>query len=225
MHKLAVRVVLCFSALCFPLMAQAQFAPKKGDFFFYDASYDGLVVPNDAYQTRGFSNGHNFSMTGDYVFSRSHWSVGYGLGIGSHNIYSNIYVRSDANGNQLISLYDPDTTNLKETKVNFKYVDLPFELRYRSALDKKGRYWRVYLGTKVGYRYAFYSEIRKGNNHIKDLNSSHIKNWRWVGYLRVGHGYFNATFQYNFLPLWEIPNDTESLNGARMWSAGVSLSL
>jgi len=206
-------------------MAQAQFAPKKGDFFFYDASYDGLLVDNSQYQSRGFSNGHNFSMTGDYVFSRSHFSIGYGLGMGSHNIYSNLYIRSDANGNQLISLYDPDTSSLKETKINFKYFDFPIEIRYRSGLNKKGRYWRVYLGAKVGYRYAFYSEIKDGNNHYKDLNSRLITNWRCVGYLRVGHGFVNATVQYNFLPLWEIPGDTESLNSARMWSAGISLSL
>ena len=208
-----------------PMALSAQFAPKKGEFFLYDATYDMLLLNNSGYQTNGFGNGHNLSLMGDYVFSKSHYSLGYGLGIGSHNTFSNIYVRSAANGDQVISLVDLDTTTLKKNKINFNYIDIPLEVRYRSGLNKKGRYWRVHLGVRVGIRYSFYSEIEDANHHYKDLNTSQINSLRTVGYLRVGHGFLNAVFQYNFSPLWEINNDVENLNSARMLSMGLSIAL
>ncbi|WP_298301197.1 outer membrane beta-barrel protein [Hydrotalea sp.] len=132
--------------------------------------------PNpDTIGTKGFSRHFNFYFMLNKPFKTDpRFSVAYGLGVGSSNIFfDHRYVKVWAPGQTLP--FD-STTRFKKSKVTTIYLQAPVELRYFSNPGDPQHSWKFAVGAKVGTLLKAYF---KGKN-LLDINNNSLYGTQYV---------------------------------------------
>lgn len=175
-------------------------------------------------QSRGF-DGH---WTFDVLFKeQSRFSVGFGLGISSHNVFHKSSIRLDSNITVLTPY--PDSVSFTKNKLATTYLEVPVELRWRSKPDKNDNSWKLAVGLKagmllsaktkyVGQGSPFGLEIEEAK--IKTYRVPNINQFRYGPTVRFGYGNFNLVAFYALSTLFE-PNLGPKLNP---FSVGISFN-
>ncbi len=233
MH-LPMKNSVVFLFLLFTSGLLGQIKPKSADWFSYDLTHD-LFLDAPGSLTQGiWSNGHSFTFTGDYSISKN-FGLGYGLGFHSNNYYNNLRITTNpANGAEVFTTIEYDTVDFN--KLTVQYIHLPLELRFRGTPNAKGRFFRFYIGGRVGVRVNSYSQYvtDKVNITFNDLGSLNRFNYGIYG--RIGYHYFNVFAYYGISPLFESGSQlvenmgtpqasTFELDQIRTLSVGISFSL
>lgn len=145
--------------------------------------------PNpDTIGTKGFSRHFNFyAMLNRPFKSDKRFSVAYGLGIGSSNIFfDHRYVKVWAPSQTLP--FD-STTRFKKSKITTIYLQAPVELRYFSNPVDPQHSWKFAVGAKVGTLLKAYF---KGKN-LLDINNNSLYGTQYV-LKESNKKFFNGTF-------------------------------
>ncbi len=160
----------------------------------------------------GFGVGtENYAFRGDVFVTKGQDSVlGQVVALDANQVFA------DENGNQ------PEVRN---SKVNPIYLDIPLELRFRSNSTKKS--FRFALGGKIGIRVDSKTKIKYRQNGItnkvKIKNDLHMEQFRYGVYARVGFGSFNFWVYKSLSNLW-VPASTQVIRGNySAWVYGISL--
>jgi len=118
--------------------------------------------------------------------------------------------------------------DIKKSKLNAVYFEIPLEITYRSNRDMPKRSLNVTVGAKGGvlldsktkYTYRQDGQTKKS----KQKENYDLNTWRVVLVGKIGYGSVNLFYNYNFLPLFDGdkgPLGTE----AQQMSFGISLDL
>lgn len=204
----------------------AQYIPKEEDWFFYDLSYNMLLNVPQGYENVWRSNGHNISIMDDMIFGTSNFSFAYGLTYSSQNYHSNLNVSADSiTGAAHFRYLNPDKA-YKTNKFTLQYFEIPLELRYRSKPNNKGKFFRFYIGGRLGIRFNGYSKYKDDDYNVRYYNMDEFNRWRAGVYTRIGYNYFSLYAYYGLTPIFTKGDiNGETLTNAVPLSLGISLSL
>jgi Outer membrane protein beta-barrel domain len=157
---------------------------------------------------KGISRSANVYIMTNKVFKNNRrFSVAFGLGIGTGNMYFEKYkidIISQTAKLPFVSLDSAD--HFKKYKLTTAYVDVPLELRFTSRPEKESKSFKAAIGIKVG---SLISAHTKGktlqgkygatiNNYIeKQSDKQFFNTTRLLATGRVGYGNFSifATYQ------------------------------
>lgn len=190
----------------------------------FDIINDFYVNVPDSIEGKQFNPGVNFSGLYDYRIKSSNFSFAFGIGLGSHNYYSDAFVVEDSNNvsglQQINSLYPG--TNYKRNKINLTYVDIPLEFRFRTKSE-----FRASLGFKFGFLIDSHSKYRgddylSGSTnelHVKFKNIPNIETFRYGVTTRIGWKFVNITAYYSLTGLFK------NNKGPDMYPISVGISL
>ncbi len=155
-------------------------------------------------------------------------SFAIGGGISVQNIKNNCQI-TDSLGFTLFKAIN-DTISYQTNKLSTVYVDVPFELRFRTRPIVKKRNFKFVVGFKVGYNFQRYLKYQ-GDNFINYTNDSDIKyktykvnnilHYRYGVFTRIGYGKFNLTAYYALVELFNKQKAPEIIP----YSIGLSISL
>lgn len=213
------------SILCFGSAVAQYHLPEETEWFQYDLTHEAILNPIEGLESQWYSNASHFSFMGEKLLGTSHFSLALGLGYSTRNYHNNLQLVQNPTSEQTYLLI-PDSVSYSINKFTSSALEIPFEIRYRSSLNKRGRYYRISLGFKVGYRLRSYAEYRQGDYHVKYHNLSDLNRWQTTAYLRLGRGYLSLYAGYQFSPLFTSGNaDGKSLAGMKTLSLGLSLSI
>lgn len=211
----------------------SQIKPKDQDWFFYDITYDYLLNAPANIEQSWRSNGHSFTFTDDVRFGEgSNFGFAYGLGFTSHNYYNNLNFGTFAgNGEEYYTLVDLDTVT--SNKLTVQYIHIPLELRFRSDPNGNGRFFRWYLGAKVGVRVNSYSKLitDEVNRQYNDLGA--LNRFTYGVYTRIGYSFISFYAHYALssiieeqnIPNKNFPTFTQDLTPLQALNVGISFSL
>ncbi len=185
---------------------------RPADHFIFQFGYDGWANTPDSVRTKGFGRHFNFYVMMDKpIMSNPHFSLAYGLGIGSSNIYFD-HVKVDLAGTGS-TLPFTDRTNgehFNKLKLTTIYAELPAEFRYYAHPENKTTGFKASLGVKIGV-------LLKGYTKGKDLQTStgasiygptyieKVSNKRYLNGMmgavsaRVGYGFVSLHGDFNVL--------------------------
>lgn len=128
-------------------------------------------VPDSA-KPGGFSRFFNIYFMLDRPFKNSpHYSMGFGAGIGSDNIFfKDKYVNLKATGSTLpfTDVSSSSSNHYKKFKLTSIYLDIPVEIRY-AADPETGKGLKGAIGLKLGLLLKAYT---KGKNAINSAGTS-----------------------------------------------------
>ncbi|CAN5278173.1 hypothetical protein BH09BAC2_BH09BAC2_02370 [soil metagenome] len=233
------KIVYCILSFFIVATGFSQDVPKKidlkdrkGDHLMIQLSSDHWTNMPDSIGShqQGFSRGLNGYFMLDKPFRSSpKFSIGFGLGIGSTNIFfkkMNIDLKSTTTRLPFTAV---DSSNhFKKYKLSLSYLEVPLELRFSSNPMANAKSVKVALGVKVGTLINAHTkgkELQNKNNtsinsYTEKENSKRFFNTtRMVGTARVGYGIFSIFGAY------QLNNVLKDAAGPAMKSYQVGITI
>jgi hypothetical protein len=181
--------------------SKANLANQAGDHFMVQFSSDHWANVPDSISShqKGFSRGLNiYFMINKRFKNDPRWSIAFGLGVGSSNIFFNASeVTLNAAGSTLPFPNDSSTDHFKKYKLATSYLDIPIELRYTAHPEKQNKSWKFAIGAKVGFMLDAHTKgktlVDQYGNLIDDYtekisSTSFFNTTRLCGTARIGYG-------------------------------------
>jgi hypothetical protein len=137
---------------------------RASDHLMIQFGSDAWTSRPDSIKTSGFSRHFNVYFMYDKPFKKNqHYSLAYGAGIGTSNIYfdDHTYVNLKTNGSTLpFQHLDSNANHFTKQKVATIYLQAPVELRYYSDPSHPGKSWKAAAGLKLGQLIKGYSKAK-----------------------------------------------------------------
>lgn len=220
-------LLLLSTCLGLSLHSRAQYhLPEEADWFNYDLTHEILLNPVSDLSQEWRSNASHLSVMRDFLLGTSHFSVGIGLGLSTHNYHTNLRFSVQPDGTDVFALL-ADTVSYSRNKITAQYLEIPVELRFRSNVNGRGRFFRFSLGFKGGLRLKAYSRFRDEKIHVVYYGLNEVTKWRYGVYTRIGFGYMSLYAFYQLNPVFDtgVLENGEALDRMNSLSVGLSLSL
>lgn len=189
--------------------SKVDFSKRAADHFMIQYGADSWTGKPDSVKTKGFSRHFNFYFMMDKPFkSNPHYSVAYGLGLGTSNIFfDRRYVDVKAPSAQLPFTNEDSSTHFNKFKLVTMYVQVPVELRYFSNPENPNRSWKYAIGAKVGTLLKAYTKGKNlvdkngnsyyGSSYISKESSKKFLNSTMLSFTgRIGYGNISLNADY-----------------------------
>lgn len=141
------------------------------------------------------SMGVNVALMFDKPLGRSNFSIGYGLGLFSHNFHSNadfIYQLDSLNKNPT-TLLKPKQNEFKINRYGQKILEIPLEIRFRT---KTATMFKIMFGGKIGYVVSDFRKIQDADGKVKIFDIKNINPIQYGINFRIGFEQFCLTATY-----------------------------
>lgn len=182
---------------------------RANDHFMVQYGIDGWPNLPDSINTSGFSRHFNVYLMIDKPFRSSpKFSVGFGIGIGSSNIFfSNTYINLKSNTTTLPFTNVSEDDHFNKFKLSTAFLEVPLELRFVTDPAQPDKGFKVALGVKGG---LLLSAHTKGKDLIdssgrpvydpkyisKEYEKRFINTTRVALTARVGYGHISIDGSY-----------------------------
>ena len=166
------------------------FTNRTGDHLMLQLTSDYWIGTPDSIDKRinGFARGANVYVMLDQRFkSAPQWSVAFGLGVGTSNMYfKNTVVDIKSKTNKLPFNNVDSINHFKKYKLATAYLEIPLELRYTVDPVNEMKSIKFAVGVKVG---TLLNVHTKGKT-LLDKNGATLNSYTAK---ETGKGYFNST--------------------------------
>lgn len=185
---------------------------RTSDHFILQYGMDRWSGAPDSLNVKGSSRHFNFYFMLDKPFKNSpKFSVAYGVGIGSSNIFlDKRYADIKSNTTVLpfkVSYPGTDSSYFNKFKMTTIFLEAPVELRFYSDPENTNKSFKAALGVKVGTLLKAYSKGKDlknksgqsifGNRFIEKQYDKHFFNGTRLAFTaRIGYGIFGLHFSY-----------------------------
>jgi hypothetical protein len=198
-----------------PQKVNIDLSARGSDHLLIQVGGDKWLGKPDSIRTKGFSRHFNIYFMLDKPFGTNpKFSVAYGLGIGSSNMFfDKMQVDLKATGTTTLPFRNLDTSShFKKYKLTTIYAELPVELRWYSDPSTPSKSWKVAVGAKVGQMLKAFT---KGKNFqtrggqsiygqkyiVKESEKRYFNGTKLAVHGRVGYGMFSLHGQYQITQL------------------------
>jgi hypothetical protein len=226
MKKLLLLVVAFVSVTAASAQKKKLVPERAGDHIMVQFSYDQWMGTPDSIKNhmKGLSRGANVYVMLDKVFkSAPQFSVAFGAGVGTSNIYFKKYavdVKSTATKLPFNSLDSLD--HFKKYKLSTAYLEIPIELRFKLDPTNDQKTIKAAIGIKVGTLLDVHSKGKSledktdkviGNYTEKEKNRHFFNSTRIAATARIGYGNFSifGSYQINNIFKDGVAADTKLL--------------
>lgn len=193
---------------------RTSIAPKKisvghpSDHFLIQFGSDSWVSKPDSARTNGGRHFNFYIMTDKPFKTNPKFSVAYGLGIGSSNIYFDKTFVDITSSAKYLQFRNQDATNhFKKFKLTEIFLELPVELRFTANPENSDKSWKFAIGAKVGTLLKAYTKGKDlqnpngntiyGASYIsKEFSKNYFNGTRLSFTGRVGYGNFSLSAAY-----------------------------
>lgn len=182
------------------LSMNAQEADQEVDLnYLEDQFYVGLTYnfilnkPADINQ-QNLSYGLQLGFIKDLPLNSSRtFALGVGMGYAVNSYYTNLSIVELANDFQY-GIVDSDL-GAKRNKLETHLLEIPIEFRWRNSTPTEYKFWRLYLGAKLGY--AFGSRSKLVTDSGKDsFYVTDVEKFRYGLMANFGYNTFNIHVYY-----------------------------
>jgi hypothetical protein len=234
---LIIIVYISFTFNCFSQQSANNIKEKNTgkDILIFDLYTDLWQKAPSAAKVRSINQGVNMYVMLNMPVSTTNFSIGCGLGVSSHNFYSDAIavlgrdITNNLNGTTEFKKLDDKygkKIDYSINKINVTYLDLPIELRFKSRADRYKRF-KASVGFKIGYNISNHSkytgeDVLEGTADevtIKKSNIKYINPWNYGIVARVGYGYINLMAYYSLSPIFEKDK------GPQMYPVSIGISI
>lgn len=206
--------IICAFAAVSAVHAQDKKKPggfmnRAGDHLMLQLTSDHWTGVPDSIDSRinGFARGANVYVMLDQRFKSSpRWSVGFGLGVGTSNMYfKNTIVDIKSRTNTLPFTNADSIDHFKKYKLTTAFLELPIELRFTLHPEKEAKSFKAAIGFKAGTMLSVHT---KGKNLV-DRNGASLNSYtakerakgffnttRLAATVRIGYGNFSLFGSY-----------------------------
>lgn len=194
---------------------------KRMDLFYVDLTWDYLIGMPGSVKQQFYGHGVNLGLMYDQPLNkRSNVSLAIGAGFQSHNYFTDATV-INIDSTQM-SMFQVQVPAVKEKgKLSLNYIDVPFEVRFRTNPNKHDFRWKFAVGAKVGYLIQAHDKIINDQGEkVKYYTYPYINQWRYGVTAKVGYGSVMLSGFYSLSELFSPSNTTQHINALTL---GISI--
>jgi hypothetical protein len=199
--------------------------PPRKEMVLVNLNFDGWIGTPSTISSKWFSSrGVDVAVVYDYVIAKSLFSIAGGVGFNSHNIHMEGFpIEYPLTSGSTYTKLDTEFFEGKKINVNkisTNFIDLPFELRFRSKPHKNGKRIAASVGFKLGWLVQSHTKTKtdedlfyEGINFrdkIKTYDIPNLTKFRYGVTARVGYANFYLNFFYSLTPLFQNGRGTEA---------------
>jgi hypothetical protein len=187
------------------------FMSRTGDHLMLQLTSDYWMGTPDSIDSRinGFARGANVYVMLDQRFKGApQWSVAFGLGVGTSNMYfKNMVVDIKSKTNKLPFNVVDSINHFKKYKVTTAFLEVPLELRFTLKPQQEMKSIKFAIGAKVGTLLSVHTKgktlLDKNGATIntytaKETGKGFFNSTRLAATARVGYGNFSLFGSYQF---------------------------
>ena len=222
--KKLVLAVIAFAMFGFVSAQQTEVKKKKdwskvalegaGDHIMLQLGSDHWGGTPDSISShfKGLARGLNLYVMMNKAFkSDPRWSVAFGLGVGSTNMYFSKMSADITASGSVLPFHNLDSANhFKKYKLATSYLEIPVELRYTFDPEHQKKSWKLALGAKIGTMLNAHTKGKNlqnsadaaiGNYTEKLTDKNFFNTTRIMGTARIGIGNFSLYGAYQLTSL------------------------
>jgi Outer membrane protein beta-barrel domain len=187
------------------------FMTRTGDHLMLQLTSDHWTGAPDSISNwiRGFARGANIYVMLDQRFKSSpQWSVAFGVGVGTSNMYfKNRIVGINSKTNLLPFTKVDSVDHFKKYKLATAYLEIPLELRFTVDPVNESKSIKAAIGVKVGTLLNVHTKgktLLDKNGAVlksytaKETGKGYFNSTRLTGTARIGYGNFSLFGSYQF---------------------------
>lgn len=165
------------------------------------------------------SLGFNVALMFDKPIGKSNFSIGYGIGLYSHNFHGNadFVTRYDSTKKFIVTDILPKTNNYTINRFGQKILEIPLELRFRTKTISK---FKVMLGGKFGYVVHDFRKVFDDKGRSKIYDTKNVNYLRYGLVFRIGVEQICFTACYYFSDVFV---KDRAVNGITPYSFGIAI--
>ena len=217
--------LLFLASFLHPILSYGQdvYIPEPVEGFSFNTSVLMVAGVPEGFTPALMANSQEIQFMREHHIGLTHFGVAFGLGYSGHFYHGNIHIHVDEDGTQ--SVRDLTGQDYKSNRFATEYLDGSLELRYRSKVNKKGRYNRLYVGGVLGYKVDAYSYQKAESYRVKFYNVDGFNTLRYGLYAKVGRGQVNLFYFYGLSQIVTSGPMLPEWSNATSQNLGVSITL
>ncbi len=189
--------------------SKGGFMNRTGDHLMLQLTSDHWTGAPDSISNRmkGLSRGLSVYVMLDQRFKSSpQWSVAFGLGVGTSNMYfKNTVIDLKSKTNTLPFRNVDSVDHFKKYKLTTAYLEIPLELRFTANPETESKSIKAAIGVKVGTLLNVHTKgktlLDKNGNQVnsytaKETAKGFLNSTRFAATARVGYGNFSLFGSY-----------------------------
>lgn len=191
--------------------------PPKKEMILVNLNFDSWLFHPSTVEPKWFSSrGVDVAILYDYVLAKSTFSLAAGVGFNSHNIHMEAFpIEYTTTSGETYTKLDPaffDGQKITVNKLSTNFIDIPFEVRFRSKPHKNGKRIAASVGFKLGFLVQSHTKTKTDEDYyyqgvnfgrkIKTYDIPNLTEFRYGVTARVGYANFYLNFFYSLTPLF-----------------------
>lgn len=209
--------------------------PPKKEMVLINLNFDSWLGTPSTISPKWFSSrGVDVAILYDYVIAKSVFSMAAGVGFNSHNIHMEGFpIEYATTTGSTFTKLDPsffDGKKISVNKISTNFIDIPFEVRFRSKPHKNGKRIAASVGFKIGWLVQSHTKTKVDEDYFfqgvnfgskqKTYDIPNLTKFRYGLTARVGYANFYLSFFYSLTPLFIEGRGTQ----ATPISVGIGIS-
>jgi hypothetical protein len=196
-----------------------NYKSEPSDRLIFEVNRTGWLHQPSNISTSWKSIGFNLAFMFDKPIGHSNFSVGYGIGIYSHNYHSNadFVNRYDSVHKYSITEMIPKTNSYTVNRFAQQILEVPLELRFRTKTISK---FKIMVGGKFGYVVNDFRKVFDDTGKRKFYDTKNVNYLRYGVVFRIGFEQVCFTAAYYFSDVF-VKN--RGLNGITPYSFGIAI--
>lgn len=173
----------------------------REDQFYFGLTYNVLTSLPTGMKQNGFSSGVSVGFLRDMPLNKNRtFAIAIGAGLSYANYQQNL-VTSENSGVLKFELVRE--SDLSKGKLEQVFIDVPFELRWRTSTPTSYKFWRVYTGVKFQYLLYDRSRFQGDGFDFTVTNNANLNHFQYGPYLAFGFNTWNFQAYYGVNSLFK----------------------
>ena len=174
----------------------------REDQFYINVTYNIVTDVPGGVDLRGLSGGIGFGYIRDMpINKRRNIAVGLGFGFAFNRYGQNLFIGEGSNESSIFSVLDGNT-DFDVNRFSATTIEVPLEFRWRTSTPETYKFWRIYIGVRLGYTFYYQSDFTQDNNSVSQTDISEFEPLTFSPTFSVGFNKINFFASYSITPFF-----------------------
>jgi hypothetical protein len=139
----------------------------REDQFYIGITYNLLSDVPDGVKIRGLSGGIQFGFLRDMpINKRRNLAIAVGAGLAFNEYGQLLFIGEAPDGKTIFTVLNDQNVDFTRNRFSTSTIEAPIEFRWRSSTPDIYKFWRVYVGFKLGYAFWYKSTFKQPGNNV-----------------------------------------------------------
>ncbi|WP_378185745.1 porin family protein [Aquimarina sp. W85] len=169
----------------------------REDQFYVGFTFNLLFNRPSGISQSGFSGGLHLGFIRDMPINKQrNLAIGLGAGYSVNSFSQNLFIGEEEDSEKTI-FASLDDVSYDSNRFTTHLVESPLELRWRTSTANSHKFYRVYVGMRLGYLFYFHSNFQQTNNTVNQTKLDELNRFRAGATFTFGWNTFNFHFYYS----------------------------